>query len=175
MIRQGGVFFCFVFFLRFYDMSFGSSHLAVGDPLGDRFWLSPKKGESVAVGCGRRVSPEPDVCVRRGCGHVSGQQLCNNCSVQSAAQGQGLMQQSSEDFFFFSFLFVSLLNSGIHAARVSQSSGLQVGCVFTSQLFTGDGTRERRAVSNLTSCAHCCWGNFATQWESCPPPTSAPS
>lgn len=58
----------------------------------------------------------------------------------------------------------------IHAAHVSQSSGSQVGCVFASQLFTGDGTRERRAVSNLTSRAHCCWGNFATQWESCPPP-----
>lgn len=45
------------FFFSFYNMSFGGSHLAVGDPLGDRFWLSPKKGELQSAADGQCCDP----------------------------------------------------------------------------------------------------------------------
>lgn len=92
-------------------MSFGGSHLAVGDPLGDRFWLSPKKGESVAVGCsGRRVSPEADVCMRRGCGHVAGSSCATTAAGRAPHREKVLRNGRQRTFFFlFSFPFRSSL------------------------------------------------------------------
>lgn len=156
-------------------MSFGSSHLAVGDPLGDRFWLSPKKGESVAVGCGRRVSPEPDVCVRRGCGHVSGQQLCNNCSVQSAAQGQGLMQQSSEDFFFLFFPFrFSLKRCDSRGPRIPKF-WLAGWLRFCIAAFHGRWNEGAEGCFKFNVLCSLLLGKFRNTMGVLSPPTSAPS
>lgn len=114
-------------------MSFGSSHLAVGDPLGDRFWLSPKKGEWQSAAAGQ--CPEADVDVRSGCGHCSGQQLCNN---RRALHSHENVLFNSHRRIFFSFVFPFRLPLRPSSLRCLHISSLGCGVIAFSalQLFT---------------------------------------
>lgn len=104
--QDGSEAFC-VFHFFFDDMSFVSSHLAVGDPLGDRFWLTPKKGEWQSDAADQGCLCQEGVWSR------TGQQLCNNCS--GLHREHVLCNSIRGGFFFFPFFF-SLLNCVIHAA-----------------------------------------------------------
>lgn len=134
-----------------------------GTPSGiDSGWAPRKVSGMDATG----ELPKADVCVRRGCGQRTGQQLCNN---RSALCRENVLCNSHLRIFF-PFLFrAALLNREIHAACVFQVLAA-VKLRFLHRSFSrGDVTREQRAVSNFTSCTNCCWESFATQWESCPP------
>lgn len=118
-------------------MSFGSS-LDIGDPLGDRFWLSPKKGEW-RLDYGTVLKHGGLAQRKSGCHYWSderlcheevwsrtGQQLYNNCTAEQRVDHftEPSYATISEGLFFVS-LPLQLLSSVIHLLHAYSKFWLQ--------------------------------------------------